>query len=167
MNIIQPRHIYLLITLVIVLWFAPSAKSDELVVNLASNHLNSAFNFNEVNPGLGIKMNNTEIGFFRNSYHNTNATDARGDGYSLYTKFTFREGMLNSRFGYSLDLGLAYYGDDGPYSLVPIVQPQLKFFLTKRNVLNLGYVPIFIDTWDGNEHSRMKGLLTLSYSYRW
>ena len=66
-----------------------SAMSDELVLNLASNHINSIHQFNEKNLGLGYRFDNkVEVGFFQNSYYKNDHERANGTGYSVYYKTT-------------------------------------------------------------------------------
>jgi len=83
--------------------------SDELVLNLASNHINSIHQFNEKNLGLGYRFDNkVEVGFFQNSYYKNDHERANGTGYSVYFKTTYAETNIIDNVTFGIDIGAAY-----------------------------------------------------------
>lgn len=163
------KKLLLLVTLLL----STGAAADELVINLASHHIDSVVDFNERNYGIGYRWadENIEVGFFRNSYAGMVAPDVNGLGYSLYAKGSAGNFQINKYIWINCDVGLAVYGADGPLPIMPIVQPMLILKPLKRINVNLGYMPMFYETVlydvDGNElkKSTMKGVLTLSVGY--
>ena len=157
--------------LIILLSVSSAAASSEIVINLASVHINSVVDYNEQNYGLGYRTdNNIEFGFFRNSYYDLNTVDSQGTGYSPYIKGSLWNTALNPYIKLGIDIGLAYYGKDGPIAILPIVQPLLTISpLTDINI-NVGYVPMLqklehTDADGTTTEKTMYGMVTLSVSY--
>lgn len=161
------------ILIVALMLFTTAATADELVINLASYHVDSVVDFNERNYGIGYRWaeENIEVGFFRNSYYGLVGPDVNGIGYSLYAKGSAGNFQINKYIWINCDVGLAIYGADGPLPIMPIVQPMLILKPFKRINVNMGYMPIFGEVieygTEGEEtkKSTMKGVLTLSVGY--
>lgn len=154
------------------LLLSSTVSADEIVVNIASYHINSVYDFNENNIGLGYRdtSRNIEVGFFRNSYYKTDSEFANGFGYSVYIKGSGYSKLVNEYLMLNVDFGLSIYGRDGTLPFIPIVQPMLMFKPLKDININMGYMPMFAeverkDLDNTTKKSVMYGLLTLSVSY--
>ncbi len=160
------------ILLTILLLLSSAVSADEIILNIASRHFNSAVEYNETNYGLGYRneAQNIEIGYFRNSYYHLTGADVNGIGYSVYIKGSAWDMVINRYLKIGVDVGLAVYGRDGSLPIMPIVQPLVRIRPFNRITFNVGYLPMFVETKqeadDGTaETSTMLGMLTLSASY--
>ena len=159
------------ILLVILLLSSSVVAADEIIFNLASHHINSAVQYNEKNYGIGYRNGtyDIEVGYFRNSYYHVNVPKAQGKGYSVYIKGSIWDTVINRYFKIGVDIGLAFYGNDGA-PIVPIIQPMVMVRPFNRLSFNFGYMPMFAETAYVDESgavvkSTMRGMFTLSASY--
>ena len=160
------------ILLVILLLSSSAVSADEIILNLASRHLNSAVPYNETNYGLAYRSEaqNIEFGYFRNSYYGLTGPDVNGIGYSVYIKGSAWDKVINRYLKIGIDVGLAIYGQDGSLPIMPIVQPMVMVRPFNRLSFNIGYMPLFIETKQVDDDgttatSTMLGMLTLSASF--
>lgn len=103
-----------------------TAKADEIVLHLGSQHTKSGFN--NVNPGIGYKFDSGfGLGVYRNSYHRT-------------TAYISKELMYTKNFGAVLGLGTGYKLES-EYSITLIGGAILKLDLTRTSKLNVLVLP--------------------------
>jgi hypothetical protein len=179
------KNIYAILLLTVSL---TANAGSSLVVHLTGHHINSGYDYNEENYGLGYRINTgTEVGFFRNSYYGTDNDKANGAGYSLYAKqLIWHTYIGNTEF--ALDVGAAMYGGDGNLPVIPLVQPMVKFDIGHNNKIIFSYLPVIANTYserdittdyydsEGNiietitetekyNESIMYGVITISFSH--
>ena len=164
--------------IVLILLVSTGANAGELIINVASLHINSSVNYNQNNFGLGYRSDNNllnaalEIGFFRNSFYDKpKIFGSNGNGYTIYFKGSVIEARAAAALSFGIDAGIAFYGKDGPNPILPILQAIAKINITKSLAVNLGILPHVQDTYVVEndviiKSSRSVGLLTLNIAYK-
>lgn len=116
----------------------------QAIITLGSHHFGSNYEFNELNPGVGIQKGNWGLVSFKNSYSNTSIYGY----YSASNKTEWGE--------YGITVGAATGYDRG------IVTPIATGYVEYKGV-NISAIPSFLDWDDEGEDSDL--IVLVSYRF--